>query len=1137
MERQRIFDSMAGRGGERPARHEGFPRSRWTSAHMPARTPRLTLGHLRSPGIAAAIAAAIVAAGVLPLPALSQAVPAAPPWDVTQPRGKTRLISFTTDEGTWLSPDVSPDGRTIVFDMVGDVWVVPIQGGAARSLTATSGMALDYHAVFAPDGSRIAFVSDRDGQSNVWVMNADGSNPRRVSNQREKRVALPAWTPDGNYIVARTGGDSNNDGRGELWMWHVDGGTGVRLTGETVNASWPDVSPDGRYIYYEEVVNVPGDRNPARGLYQLRRLDRQTGNVLEITSGVGPLQDGGGGRRSSGGAVAPAVSPDGRWLAFGRRIPDGTQMVAGHEYGPRTALWLRDLHTGAERIVMDPITTDVQERNNNGALPRYSWMPDGKSIVIPEGGKLRRLDVASGKVTTIPFTARVEQPISEQVYAPIRIDDGPVDVRMMRYHTASPDGRVLAFVAVGKLWLMDLPSGKPRRLTDATFAADEYAPAWSPDGNWIAFTSWSDTDHGHVWKVRRTGGAPQRLTQMAGMYLNPVWSPDGERVVVARGSGEMLRGRMPSDEGSFVLEWVPAAGGAAQAVAEVSSRGGRVVSPKFGPEGRIFFLETTVRREATLKSVRPDGLDIRAHMVLEAVDEASPSPDGRSLAFQRGDNMFLAPLPWPGIGGEPLRLPVEKPSMVVRRLSLDGGNFPNWVDAHTLEWGSATGYFRHRTDVGSTDTVRITLQVPRARARGVIAFTGARLVTMEGDSVIARGDVVVEDGRLAAVGESGKVAIPAGARRIDASGKTIIPGLVDSHKHTTREGRDVLSQQSWELASNLAHGITTALEPSGTPEAIFTMAEAVESGRQLGPRMFSTGPSLSSGTSPRSGNVDSFEDAQHEVRRLQSYGARSIKEYQQRRRDQRQKTVEATREAGLMSTCEGDSDHLEYIAIAMDGHTGCEHPILTLPLQRDVTQFLGQAGFFYSPTLNVGGPGPWGEDYFYQESDVWKSPKLQRFIPWRWLYPHTQRRTLRPVTSYPFPITAQGVADVVAAGGYGAIGAHGQLQGIDSHFELWQMASAMTPMQALRTATMSPARFIGVERDVGSIAAGKLADLVVLNSNPLENIRNSTDILYVVKGGVVYDGNTLDQIWPDARPFRPFFWSMHGTAAPQPVKR
>ncbi len=1070
----------------------------------------------------------------------------APPWDVTAVRGKPRTISFTTDEGTWLSPDVSPDGRTIAFDMVGDIWTVPIGGGEAKVLTRSSGIALNMHPVWSPDGSRIAFISDRDGQNNLWIMNADGSNPIRVSNQREKRMALPAWTPDGNFIIARLGGDSNNDGRGDLWMWHVEGGAGVRVTPETVNASWPEVSPDGRYIYYEEIVNIPGDRNPARGLYQLRRLDRQTGQTHEVTSGVGPLQDGGGGRRSSGGSIAPAISPDGRWLAFARRIGDGTQLIKGHEYGPRTALWLRDLQTGAERIVMDPITPDVQERNNAGALPRHSWMPDSKSIVLTEGGKLRRVDVASGAVTTIPFTARVDKVISERVYHPIRVADGQLDVRMMRYHTVSPDGKTLAFVGVDKIWLMELPNGTPRRLTGPTFGGHEYAPAWSPDGGAIAFTTWSDSTYGSVWKVARNGGTPQRLSQLPGMYASTVWSPDGQRVLAARGSGEMLRGRLPSDEISFAVESFPATGGAAQAIVEVASRGGKIVSPKFGPDGRIFYLESPPPSQGgggfggggnILKSVRPDGSDVRSHLVLEAVDEAAPSPDGKWLAYQRGDNVYLAALPWPGMAGDAVRMTVTNPPITSSRLSMDGGDFPNWTAANVLEWGSANHYFRYRTDTKAIDSIDITLRVPRARGQGTLALTGARIITMEGDRVIATGDIVIQDGRIVAVGPSGQVSIPGSTRRVDLSGKTIIPGLIDAHKHASRETRDIHAEQSWEMASNLAFGVTTGLEPSGTPEVIFVMAEDIEAGTQLGPRMYSTGPSLSTGTTTRKGIIETLADAKHEVARLKSYGARSIKQYQQRRRDQRQKTVEAAREAGLMVTCEGDADHLEYIAIAMDGHTGCEHPILTLPLYEDVAQFLGQAEFFYSPTLNVGGPAPWGEDFFYQEADLWKNPKLQRFIPWRWLYPHTQRRTLRPAYTYPFPLIAQGVADVVAAGGFGTIGAHGQLQGIDSHFELWQMASAMTPMQALRTATIFPAKFIGIDQDVGSIVVGKFADLLVLNSDPLANIRNSTDIQYVMKAGAMYDGNTLDQVWPNTRKFRGFYWTMEGVQTTQPTRQ
>ncbi|MCH7565427.1 MAG: PD40 domain-containing protein, partial [Gemmatimonadetes bacterium] len=863
---------------------------------------------------------------------------------------------------------------------------------------------------------RITFTAG-GRQSEVFVMDVDGSNARRVSNQRENRMFLPAWTPDGHYIIARVGGDSNIRGRGELWMYHVDGGTGMRLTGEEVNASWPATSPDGRYLYYEErVAQGFADPNPAKAVYQLRRLNRRTGKILEITSGIGPARDGGGGRRSSGGAVAPELSPDGRWLAFGRRLADGTYNIAGHEYGPRTALWLRDLYTGGERIIMDPITPDIQERNNAGALPRYSWTPDGESIVIPEGGKLRRLHVETGRIETIPFTARVEETISERVYSPIRVTDEPLDVRMMRWHTGSPDGRTLAFQALSKIWLMDLPNGKPRRLTDQSFAAQEYAPAWSPDGNWLAFTSWSDADGGHLWKVRKSGGTPQRLTPIAAVYLNPVWSPDGEQLVVARGSGAMLRGRMPSDEPWFELEAVPAEGGPVQSIVTVSvARRGHVIAPRFGPDGRVFYLEQHQTEQGTtpaLTSVRLDGMDARTHVLLPSVDEAAPSPDGQWLAFQRGNNVYLAPLPWPGTAGDPVEIGVDEPELPVERLSLEGGNFPQWIDATTLAWGSANQYFRHRVDGQSIDTFRIALQVPRRRATGTIALTGSRIVTMDGDNVIPQGDVVVRDGRIAAVGPSGTVTIPAGARRIDASGATVIPGLVDTHMHMSREARGILSERSWELAANLAYGLTTGLEPSGWEESIFTMAEDVEAGIQIGPRVYSTGSSLSGGTSTTHGAVESPEDARHEVNRIASYGARTIKQYWQPRREQRQWVVEASRQAGLMVTSEGDTDHLSAIGLIMDGHTGFEHPILTIPLYRDVAQFLGQAGAFYSATLVVGGAGPWGEEYFYQESDLWKDEKLRRFTPWRWLEPHTRRRALRPKTDYTFPLHAQGAEGV-----------------------------------------------------------------------------------------------------------------------------
>lgn len=1080
----------------------------------------------------AAVPLLALAAGQEPTPATP--APSPEKWQVSQVRGKPRTIEFTTDEGTWMSVDVSPDARTVVFDLVGEIYLLPIGGGQARPISKDSGLAINFHPRFSPDGKRIAFISDRSGQDNVWVMDVDGGNPRQVSDQKEDRMALPTWTPDGDYLIVRRGGDANVRGRGDLWLYHVDGGKGIQLTPDSVSASWPSVAPDGRTVYFEAVNQNIEDA--ARGRYQIRRLDRQTGEILEITGGTQPGRDGGAGQLSSGGACAPEVSPDGRWLAFARRLADGTAVYKGHEYGPRTALWIRDLKLGGERILMDPITPDAQERNNIGPLPRYAWMPDGQSIVITEGGKFRRVYLTSGQIETIPFTAQVVEKISEKVYAPRRVSDDSLAVGFLRWPVLSPDGRWLAFQAIGHIWLMEMPNGQPRRLTDASFKPHEYAPAWSPDGQWIAFTSWSDDEYGHVWKARPGGGSPIRLTEEAAEYLNPAWSPDDERIVVVRSSGAMARGRMPAENLWYELRWLPVSGGASHYIVTVAAPQndflrGHIAEPVFGPEGRLFYLEQKRegdKRFSQLVSIRLDGLDKRAHVRFRFADQAAPSPGGRWVGFQEGDNLYLCPLPWPGAAGEPVEIDRRDSKLPIKELSQQGGNFPRWLDSDTLQWGSGNWFFTYNGKTEKTSSTEIRLAVPRSLPVGTVALLGARIITMAGDQIIERGDLVVRNGRIAAVGQSGQVRIPPEAYRVDVRGKTIIPGLIDVHLHAHRDAAGIVAQRNWEMAANLAYGVTSALDPAAWAQNVFTTAELIEAGAMRGPRVFSTGPTLSGGDGARRDRVENLDDARRLVKRIKSYGATTIKQYQQPRREQRQMLVEAAREAGLMVTSEGDADPLFCIGLTMDGHTGFEHPILAVPLYRDVTEFLGQAGVFYSPTFVVGGPGPWSEDYFYQESEIWKNEKLRRFTPWRKLEVHTRRRMLRPVTDYPFPLVAQGLADIIRAGGYGAIGAHGQQQGIASHFEIWALASAMPALEALRVATLHGAMMIGIQQDVGSLEVGKLADLVVLNANPLENIRNTTNIRYVMKAGKLYDGDRLDELWPAQEPFGDFYWRQKG---------
>jgi Tol biopolymer transport system component len=1066
-------------------------------------------------------------------------------WDVTKPRGTTREIDFVTREGTWMSVDLSADGKWIVFDLLGHVYRVAAAGGEAECLTQSSGVAINFHPRFSPDGKTIAFVSDRSGQNNLWVMDADGSNPKAVLSNKDVRVAEPAWTADGRFLLVRRAdvrpGQGQGAGGAGLWMYSRDGGEGVELVGrEPRGAAAPSASPDGRYVYFQ-INTAPagtwsGRADVMQGARQIRRLELKTGEIHDVTSGESVQQ----GQSSSGGALAPEVSPDGRWLAFARRIPDGTISYKGLKFGPRTALWLRDLETGAERLLMDPIEVDMGEGMKvSRDLPGYAWARDGKSIVLTQGGKIRRVEVANGQVTTIPFSARVKRTISEMAGKPHSIVEPTFAIKYPRWGASSADGKRLAFQAAGRIYVMDLPSGTPRRLTADSFDAMEMSPVWSPDGKWIAFTTLSDNQRGYVWKVAVDGaaatGAPQQLTKTLGEYLNTAWSPDGKTIVVTRGTGASVHGRTVAANQYYQFVKVPAEGGDVKAIVTVNRpyMAGRPVMPRrpipqahFGPDGRLFYPETfgpsrTETEDRTeIVSVDLDGRDRQVHVVLNDADEAAVSPDGQQLAFQEGDNVYLMAFPMLGTGEKPVRIDKRKGRLPVTPISKEGGNFPRWRDNKTVEFLSGPRHYAYDIDTKRTTEAAIALSLPRHVAKGSVAFTNGRLLTMDNRKVIERGTIVIKDGRINCVGTCSTSGVD---KVIDAKGQTLMPGLIDMHAHHHRDYEGVLPKKNWESAIYLAYGVTTTLDNSMWSGHVFPQAELVEAGSVLGPRTFSTGDPLYSGDGARQNEITNIDVARQNVARLQAWGAISVKQYAQPRRDQRQWVTDAARARGMRVTAEGGD--LEYnLGMIMDGHTGWEHPLSYMPLYEDATKFFGLAKAVYSVTFLVGGPGPWNEEYFFQASDVWRDEKLRRFTPWRMLIPGTRRRMLRPETDYSFPLLARGVGDVVAHGGYGAIGSHGQQHGLGSHWETWAAAAGMGNMGALEIATAHGAHFLGLDGELGTLTSGKVADVLVLSANPLDDIKNTTKIKYVVKNGIVWDASTLDEVWPNAKPYGEYPW-------------
>lgn len=1065
-----------------------------------------------------------------------------PEWDVTLARGKTRDIDFTTSEGTFMSADVSPDGKWIVFDLLATIYRMPIGGGEAQNLTADSGVATNYHPTYSPDGEYIAFISDRKGQNNLWVMNADGSNPVQIHQDLDARYKQPAWSADSQYIYVRKEtlykpGTPPQEG---IWMFHRAGGAkGVELVGaDQPEAGWPSPSRDGKYLYFDVVTGErawSGRHDALQGEMQVRRLDLKTGEIRQESQGIGAQQR----RWTSGGFAAPEISPDGRTMTFIRRIPDGVLEFKGHKYGPRTALWLRDIETGEERILMDPVEQDTIEGSKGlRVFPGYSFTPDGKSVVVTQGGKFYKVEVASGKVSPIPFTARVKRTISEQAYRTFRISDEPFDAKFIRWASASPNGKTLAFQAVGKIWVQSLPNGTPKRLTNLGDDIQEYGPAWSPDGRSIAFVSWEDVGRGNLWTVSAGGGSPKKLTSEPGEYANPDWSRDGKMIAVGKGANYTARQRNVSNNAWWNIAVFPARGGEPEIVAQIDYMSGfgdqrqQLPQPVWGPDGRIFFLRGAPRNEAShggdpfseLVSVAPtEGIDPpRVHVRINYADEASISPDGSHLAFLEGDNVYLAPIPYNETGGKPVLVTKDEKATLLptKALSTQGGLYPNWRDGKTVEFNSANVYYSYDIDTQETKETTITLSVPRDIPDGKIAFANARIITMNGKEVIENGTIVIDGARIACVGDC---STEGADRVIDAAGKTITPGFIDMHAHHNREYNGMPPQRGYENASYLAYGVTTTLDNSMWSQNVFPNAELVEAGLLIGPRQFSTGDPLYNRNGPRNNLLTDYAAAEREIAKLKSWGAVTLKQYMQPRRDQRQWVSDIARKEGLNVTAE-DGDLPYNLGMMMDGQTGFEHPIGNVPLYSDVAKFLGAANTYYSPTFVVAGPSPWNEEFFWQESEVWKDEKQRRWLPWRSLIPHTRRPIVRPVTDYSFPLIAQGMADIIAEGGHGTIGAHGQQHALGSQWEIWMAASALGAHGALDVATREGANFIGVIDDLGTLEAGKLADILVLNANPLDDIRNTADIQYVMKGGVLYEADTLDEVWPEQTPFGPYYW-------------
>ncbi len=1021
---------------------------------------------------------------------------AAQPFNVDSVRGPTKRLDFTATEGTWLSVDVSPDGQKVVFDLLGTLYEMPFAGGTAVPLTR--GRSYDHLPRYSPDGTRILFTSDRSGREEVWVLYRGTDSVAKYS-KFDHRAFQGSWSRDGRAVYLST-----MDLGARFAGNRIDAygsATEIVKNGVFGAATHFNEHPSNGKVYFSE----PGGPIYQSG-FRIRTYDLKTGELATYIE-------------RPGGAADPQLSPNGEWLAY------------VHRDDKRTVLVLHELATQRERVLIPNLDRDRQESGAGstfGIYPNMAWTPNSQEIVVFFGGKLHAVPVASGAVREIPFRAPVSRVLAETIRFPVALaGDGKSRSTSHRFGRRTDQG--ILYEALGDIYLK---SAAPVNLTQSR--AFESSPVYDPATRTLYYASWADDSLGAVWSQSLVPAArrppPVRLTTKPVQYGSLRLSQDGRTLAYLRGGDDVHRGVDLADQTDFglmvfgsdrkerevtTLQWKPSYPHASRRPPAIS----------FSPDGSTLFFTEMVRDTMFLRSIRSDGFDRRTLYAFPHAVRAVLSPDGRWIAVQEYLRSYVIPA---AFAGKMVTVSPYDKQGVAYRINAEDGDYLEWTaDSKGLTWTRGPEFYeKDLTDVlaGSASVRKTDLSVEYevAAPAGVIALMNARVITVDpARRVLDRATIIVNRNKIEAVGVG--LTPPAGAQIIDLAGKTVMPGMIDAHGHYNMDlsSLNVVEQDQLGLVANLAYGTTTLYEVYGNHVKDHLVIDLQRKGEIRGARLLTVGQPIYGLRNYRPKlfrPITSQADADEVVGFNKSYGATALKDYVQFNRSARMQMYDAARRMGVNVVAETAVDFQMNWTMLMDGVSGLEHTVGLTPLYDDVRRLWAATTAGNTPTLIVSYNGPAGETAFHQDERLWDDPKLLTFFPKDYLI--TFRRPTRYFGDDIYAVSmAEELRKLAAAGVSIQVSGHGQMHGLDKHWEMELMSrGGFTPAEIIAIATINGAKYLGLDTQIGSIEPGKLADLVILNANPLEDIKNTRKIESVMQNGFLYRGADATRLYPNPEP-------------------